>query len=83
MGPTALPRSWCWLRAAPDTPSPADVLQIEAEAHGGSAFLLEHGLGQGRLGRAVYPEHISRALSWGPAATSVPSLPRGWEEKPS
>ncbi|XP_053770379.2 putative caspase-16 [Desmodus rotundus] len=36
MGPTALPRSWCWLRAAPDTPSHADVLQIYADAQGSS-----------------------------------------------
>lgn len=26
---------------------------------------------------------VAGALSWGPAATSVFSLPRGWEEKPS
>ncbi|KAF6125339.1 hypothetical protein HJG60_009838 [Phyllostomus discolor] len=46
MGPTALPWFWRWLWAAPATPSHADVLQIYADVQGGSAFLLEHGLGR-------------------------------------
>lgn len=69
MGPTALPWFRRWLQASPTTPSHADVLQIYADAQGGCAFLLEP-----RLGRDWWegcPVCLSRALTWGPAATCI------------
>lgn len=43
--PRALPWYRRWLRAPPALPTQADVLQIHVDAPGGSAFLLEPGLG--------------------------------------
>uniref|UniRef100_A0A8C6MVM7 Caspase 16, apoptosis-related cysteine peptidase n=1 Tax=Mus spicilegus TaxID=10103 RepID=A0A8C6MVM7_MUSSI len=45
VGSRALPWYRHWLRALRAIPTQADVLQIHADAPGGSAFLLEPGLG--------------------------------------